>query len=216
MVVRTDPNKDKQFRFSQQWKKAGLDMAMFISSPNVTGPYQQVAQPFSGHERNRLFLQTAENFDDVSLVSGSDFREDGRGFALLDFDHDGWLDIAATSPNVPSFRLLRNTMGDSKSSTQNGHVKITLVGGATEAKSQTQWSARDAIGASIVVTIGDSKRRFQLAAGEGLSTQNAKQIHVGMGDAQSIDQVDVFWPSGKTTVHRDLKVGVNAELLERE
>lgn len=216
MVVRTDPNKDKKFRFSQQWRKAGLNMATFISPPNPVGAYQQVAQPFSGHERNRLFLQGAENFDDVSLVSGSDFREDGRGFALIDFDNDGWIDIATTSPNSPGFRLLRNTLGDTKSPTRNGRVKITLVGGATEAKGQTQWSSRDAIGASVVVTIGDSKRRFQLSAGQGLSTQNAKQIHVGMGDAQAIDKVEVFWPGGKRTVHRNLKVGVNVELFEKE
>jgi len=189
-------------------------MDTFIPNPNSQSPYAMTAQPLSGHERNRLFLQEKGNFKDVTLVSGCGFTEDGRGFALLDFDNDGWVDIAASSSNTPN--LLRNTMGSQKSTPTNRHVKISLVGGATDARSQIEWSARDAIGASIVVAIGDTKRRFQLSAGEGLSKQNAKHIHVGMGDAETIDQVDVFWPSGKRTTHKDIKAGTTVSLLENE
>lgn len=187
-------------------------MTTFIPAP-AGRDTQSVAQPFSGHERNRLFLQGSSNFDDVSLVSGADIREDGRGFTLIDFDKDGWLDIAATSPNSPKFKLLRNTIGDDQPNVTQ-HVYLKLVGGATQAKSQQQWSPRDAIGASVLVRIGNSKRRFQLSSGEGLSTQNGKWIHVGLGKSDAIDELTVSWPSGKQTIHLDIKAGENQTLFE--
>ncbi len=53
---------------------------------------------FSGRERNRCFLNThAEKFADVSAVAGLDLIDDGRGIALVDWDHDGDLDLWLTS-----------------------------------------------------------------------------------------------------------------------
>ena len=50
----------------------------------------------SGSERNRLFLSLrAEQFLNVSPLSGVDLPGDGRGFALLDADRDGWIDLVA-------------------------------------------------------------------------------------------------------------------------
>ena len=196
-------------------------MSYFVPNPSEDGYYQTQVKSFSARERNRLFIQTDENFEDVSLVSGADFKEDGRGFALIDFDKDGWLDLAVTSPNEPTFRLLRNTIGNQQSlSATNGPtmgaVFIALEGGATTAESQQQWSARDAIGASVLVTIGQTKRRFQLSSGEGLSTQNGKWIHVGMGDATMIDSVEVIWPSGKRNVHESIQTGSRVKFFENE
>ena len=52
---------------------------------------------FSGHERNRLFVQSRENgvveFEDRSLISGADSIEDGRAFVRMDADHDGDVDL---------------------------------------------------------------------------------------------------------------------------
>ena len=62
----------------------------------------------SGKERNRLFLNSAGNFADVTLVSGADDIADGRSFAIVDFDQDGWQDIALMSLNNPKFKLYRN------------------------------------------------------------------------------------------------------------
>jgi hypothetical protein len=190
-------------------------MSYFVPDPSEDGYYQTKVKSFSARERNRMFIQSDGNFEDVTLVSGADFKEDGRGFALIDFDRDGWLDIAVTSPNEPIFRLLRNTIGDQQPQGSNS-VFITLEGGATSAESQQEWSARDAIGASLLVTIGESKRRFQLSSGEGLSTQNGKWIHVGMGEADLIDSVEVVWPSGKRTIKEQVKAGSRIKILENE
>ncbi len=85
---------------------------------------------------------------------------------------------------------------------QNKWIEIALIGGHQGLDSQSEWSARDAWGAMIVVTTGDSNRKFQLSCGEGLSSQNSRWIHVGLGSVEKVDQVKVSWPSGKTTVRK--------------
>ena len=167
----------------------------------------------SGGERHRMFMRRDGNFKEYSLVSGVDFREDGRGFSLLDIDNDGFLDMGITSPNHPRFRVMRNRMGD-QLATKPGFVRLSLVGGQTGPESSTEWSPRDAFGSRVLVTMGDQKRMFHLSLGEGLSGQNAKWIHIGLGQAEKIDQVEVFWPSGKRTTHENIAAGEHPTLFE--
>ncbi len=167
----------------------------------------------SGGERNRLFLRRHDNYKDVSLVSGADFREDGRGFVLMDYDLDGWLDLGITSPNYPRFRMVRNRLVDLQTK-KNGFVEVTLVGGQTSTEPSTEWSPREPFGSRVLVTTGSSQRMFQLTCGEGLSSQNAKRIHIGMGQTQVIDRIEVIWPSGKTTVRENIPVGERVTIFE--
>ena len=215
--MRTDPSRDQDFVFSQEWG-GGLnrfDILMFEREEATDGegpPFRSA--PFSGGERNRLFLQRDGNFDDMTLVSGIDFREDGRGFALFDYDQDGFLDVVVVSPNNPRFRVARNQIGD-RQEIKNGFVDIQLVGGHDSAEPTSEWSSRDPIGASVLVTTGTLTRKFQLSCGEGLSSQNSNRIHVGLGTVGSIDRIDVQWPSGKTSVRLNVPTGSHVIIPER-
>lgn len=174
--------------------------------------------PFSGNERNRLFMRRGDNFEDMTLVSGMDFTQDGRGFAVLDFDRDGWLDLAIVSPNEPRLRLLKNEIGkrSNSASAANKRVQLKLVGGNQTAMPSADWSPRDPFGAQVLVTTGATKRVFQLSCGEGLSSQNANEIHVALGDQTTIDRVEVRWPSGKKSLRENLAAGAVMTLYEDE
>ena len=172
----------------------------------------------SGGERNRLFLRADGNYKDLSLISGADFREDGRGFVLIDYDNDGWIDLGVTSPNEPRFRLLRNRFRDLPGEDVgqgNGFVSLQLVGGQQSAEPSSEWSPRDPIGASVLVTMGDVQRRYQLSGGEGLSSQNSNRIHIGLGAVESIDRIEIKWPSGKTTTRENVIAGSRLTILEK-
>lgn len=170
----------------------------------------------SGGERNRLFLRTHGNYKDLSLVSGADFREDGRGFVLLDFDNDGWLDLGVTSPNEPRFRLLKNRYAEVTGATgrDNQFVSLRLVGGHTGSEPSLEWSARNPFGATLLVTIGDVRRKYLFSGGEGLSSQNAGALHIGLGAAEQIDRVEISWPSGKTSTHENISAGSRTTFYE--
>ena len=199
----------------EQWGTAediSLDIFSKADNDNPNSGFRSNA--LSGGERNRLFLGTGDNFKDVSLVSGVDFREDGRGFVLFDYDRDGWIDMGITSPNAPRFRIAKNRMADFQKS-KNGFVEVSLIGGQESASASTQWSSRDAFGSKVIATIGDTKRMFQLSCGEGLSVQNANRIHIGIGKATEIDKLEVLWLSGKKTVRENVKAGERITIEER-
>jgi hypothetical protein len=173
----------------------------------------------SGGERNRLFIRKDGNYKDLSLVSGADFRQDGRGFVLFDYDNDGWIDIGITSPNKPRFRLLRNQFAELPGEVPgrtNGFVSLQLVGGQTDAEPSIEWSPRDPIGATVMVKIGSTNRKYQLSCGEGLSSQNTNRIHIGLGSAQQIERIEIQWPSGKTTIRKNVPAGSRLKIFENQ
>lgn len=212
-VVRLDPSKDQSFLLADAWQTGDLEMDLFRRRDPKDPTKGFVSRSLSGSERNRLFIQADGNFKDVSLVSGADFREDGRGFVFFDFDHDGWLDLGVVSPQRPRFRILRNAIGDNQAA-PNQAVFINLVGGHESTEPELQWSARDAYGATVLVTVGDTRRLYQSSCGEGFSSQNSKWIHVGIGQQKKIDRIDVTWPSGKKTFYENVLAGARITLFE--
>jgi hypothetical protein len=66
---------------------------------------------WSGYERNVFYANNGDGtFSDISGVVGLDFLEDGRAFALADFDHDGRQEVFLKNRNGPQLRLLKNVM----------------------------------------------------------------------------------------------------------
>ncbi|MEL7500339.1 MAG: ASPIC/UnbV domain-containing protein [Planctomycetota bacterium] len=201
---------------AEEWgSDADMNTVLFAPTADPTDGQLFESNSLSGGERNRVFFQRNGNYKEFTLVSGADFREDGRGFALFDVDGDGYLDMGITSPNAPRFRVMRNRIGD-RLDNQHGFVQISLVGGQDSAEPSSEWSPRDAFGSKVLVTIGDEKRMYHLSLGEGLSGQNTKRIHVGMGEAAQIDSIEVRWPSGKTTTTEDVKAGSRIVITERQ
>ena len=71
---------------------------------------------WSGYERNVFYANNRDGtFSDVSGAVGLDFLEDGRAFALADFDHDGRLEVFLKNRNGPQLRILQNVMKELRS-----------------------------------------------------------------------------------------------------
>lgn len=210
--MRHDESQSVTFANSTQWDEP-LSRFVLYERNREAGATGFRINSFSGYERNRFFLNSQQGFQDATLVSGADFLEDGRGFAMFDFDQDGFVDIGLNSTQSPRFRMMRNQM---KSRAGNRKaIFVNLVGGAADAQPQNEWSSRDPFGARIIVEIGPQKRAFLLSCGEGLSVQNSRWIPIGMGDAEQIDRIEVHWPSGKTTSQENVAAGSRITLHER-
>jgi hypothetical protein len=116
----------------------------------------------SGFERNHLFLSSGGvKFADISGISGLDDPADGRSFGILDYDHDGWPDIALVNANAPMLELYRNRIGSHPATLANPAggrmIALRFVGGNRAAKPTRTASARDGIGARVTVDLGDAK-----------------------------------------------------------
>lgn len=209
--MRQDPTQSDLFKSSGVWGRQKYDETFLVANDDFEYPEGDprndrkfVSNSLSGNERNRLFLRTDENFADVSLLSGTDDLADARSFALLDFDDDGWLDIALMSLNAPRFKLYKNEFSGLR--VGNRVLRIRLVGGyefsnsGENSKEAQALSNRDAIGARVLVTYESGKIFvIQKQAGEGFGSQNSGTIRVGCPADDTIVKLTVRWPSGKQT-----------------
>ncbi len=146
---------------------------------------------WSGYERNVFYANNRDGtFSDVSGAVGMDFLEDGRAFALADFDHDGRLEVFIKNRNGPQLRLLKNGMKNLPPS-----IAFRLRG---------TKSNRDAIGAAITVQTDSGRQTRMLQAGSGFLSQHSKDVFFGLGQNKGPVSASIRWPSGAVQELRDL------------
>lgn len=156
---------------------------------------------FSGNERDSVYLsKSGKDFVSISGITGLDDPGDGRSFATLDYDRDGWPDIVVASVTAPTLQLYRNQMGDKSSSgvRKNQVVAVRFVGGNHSAGASSEWSNRDGYGAMLTVELDGNTFLREHRAGEGLGAQNSATMLVGIGSQSAAKSLTIRWPSGKT------------------
>ncbi len=138
---------------------------------------------WSGRERNVLYANNRDGtFSDVSGAVDLDFIEDGRSFALADFDQDGRLEIFLKNRDGPQLRVLQNTIRSLPPS-----MAFRLRG---------TNSNRDAIGAEVTVYTAAGKQTRRLQAGSGFLSQHSKELLFGLGETQGPLRATIRWPNG--------------------
>jgi ASPIC and UnbV len=164
----------------------------------------------SGSEPNNLFLNVPANgtrsFADVSAVSGFDDVADGRVLVRWDPNRDGRNDFAVVNANSPWLQLFENRVPKS-----GRFLAVRLVGGA---ESNERGSNRDGIGARIRLTAGEQRLIRERRAGDGFAGQSSSTMLIGLGDALVAREVEVRWPSGRTTRVAELPSGKLVTLFE--
>jgi thiol-disulfide isomerase/thioredoxin len=163
----------------------------------------------SGHERDCLFMNHGgEEYIDVSMVSGLDDPGDGRTWSLLDFDKDGWTDIARVNANTPFVRLYKNRIGEGSVAAGSGKmVAVQFVGGNHSTEAVEGLSCRDGYGAKVILDLGDQRVMREHAAGHGFAGQNSQTLLVGIGSHDRVKNFQVKWPSGRSHELPDVGAG---------
>jgi hypothetical protein len=202
-MVRADERLARDsFRFSREWRRT--------PPPDNQGPQidarmvgverrGDVIRVHSLHdrERNRYFANLrGRAFVDASGITGLDNPADSRGFAVLDYDRDGWLDLALVNANEPLFNLYHNEMP--AVGLEGGVIAIRFVGGNHTAAPSTEYACRDGFGARVTVDLGDAQIVREHRCGEGWSSQHSPTMVVGIGNHSRAVSVTVRWPSGLT------------------
>jgi Flp pilus assembly protein TadD len=176
------------------------------NSPNTAKPTQDYEQgwnaineliradyTWSGYERNVFYVNNRDGtFSDVSGAIGLDFLEDGRSFALADFDHDGRQEVFLKNRNAPQLRLLKNVAAELPPS-----ITFRLRG---------IKSNPDAIGAAVVVESESGRQTRMLQAGSGFLSQHSKELLFGLGTAKGPVNASIHWPSGLVQQLHDLPI----------
>ena len=156
---------------------------------NAINQFLREDYSWNGHEPNVLHVRRGDRYFDFSGVSGLDFADDSRAFAITDFDGDGRPDIILKSRLGPQIRLLQNNCAAS-----NKSIAFRLRG---------TKSNRDAIGARIQV----NQQTKWLEGGSGFLSQHSKTLIFGLGSEEIASKVRVTFPSGLVQEFANLAPG---------
>jgi len=159
---------------------------------------------------NKLFQNNGDlTFSDVTKTSGTEVLGIGSGVGNADLDDDGFLDLFLTNRTfynsdkqiTESDRnyLLRNKGNG------NNWIKIELTG----TKSNT-----NAYGARVKVMAGESIQYREHTSAHGYNSANDYRLHFGLANEESIDSIEIIWPSGERQLLTDVAVNQTLSIEE--
>ena len=148
---------------------------------------------------NRMFRNDGgKRFQDVTTSGGFGNLQKGHGISFGDIDNDGDQDVYENMGGFWSGDRYRNVLYENPG---HGNHWITL-------KLEGVQSNRAAIGARIrvVVNSASGQHNYYKTVGTGGSFgASPLRQEIGLGQAQSIARIEVFWPrTGKTQILTDL------------
>ena len=169
------------------------DLDLFIANGHTYPWVDESGMGTSFRQRDHLFINQGGRFklfsppvdDGLAQVNSS------RGAAFADFDNDGDVDIVVTTMD-DSAVLLRND------STLPGHWLMVQLTGTV--------SNRDAVGARVILSAGGSSQLRERKGGGSFVSSSDPRLYFGLGDADQVDKLEIFWPSGQKQVIHDVPV----------
>ena len=156
----------------------------------------------AGHQRN-VFLRNdgRGGFDDVSGTVGLDLDQDGRSFAVFDYDGDGDPDLAVMAArSVPQLRVFRNDFPE-----RGAALAVSLAG---------RVGNRDAVGARVTVQTDQLRRTKVVQAGSGFLSQHSKELLFGLGASRRVTELTIEWPGGARQVFSDVPLNHRLRIEE--
>ena len=170
-------------------------VAEYENGWNTIGQLFRGGYNWRGGEPNVFYRKRGDRYVDASGVSGLDFADDSRTFAVTDFDGDGCPDLILKSRLGPQVRAMRNDCGVGKP------VVVLKLRGTK--------SNRDAIGARVECGGGTQ----WLAAGSGFLSQHSKTLHFAVAAGKPA-AARITWPSGLEQSVEGLEAGFSYVVVE--
>jgi hypothetical protein len=125
-----------------------------------------------------------------------------RSSVALDIDNDGDLDIVTNEFGAVPQVLISN-LAQRKSI---HYLKVRLTGTV---------SNRDGLGATVKVQAGNRNYTKYNDGKSGYLSQSSLPLYFGLGDAKSVDRIEVLWPSGrKSLLEKGTAINKTLEITE--
>ena len=152
----------------------------------VNNPFEMLSgeHNFSAYEQNKFLLnREGSSFVDLSHESTANLDSDSRSAIAADFDRDGDLDLLVGSVGGGALRLFQNRIP-----VRNRSLRVELHG--------TQ-SHPSGFGARVTALIGKRQVVRDVFPSNGFMGHSPGELIFGCGEADTIDELVVRWPSGQ-------------------
>ena len=123
------------------------------------------------------------HFADVSATAGDAILvpKMHRGAAFGDLTNNGRIDVVVTVLHDRPQLLINRT------SNANHWIEIKLVGTKDN---------RDGLGTKVKITTAEGEQWNQATTAVGYNSSSDKRVHFGLGNATTVDRIDLSWPTG--------------------
>jgi hypothetical protein len=173
---------------------------LFVANGHVFPSVDDSARRERYRQHNQLFRNLGGGrFGEVADAFAGVDPAVSRGAVWGDLDNDGALDVIVTNLDE-SPTLLWN---DSKP--RKNFLTLSLQG--TE-------SNRDALGARVRVRTGSQWQSREARRGESYLGSHDPRLHFGLDDAETADEIEIQWPSGATSILKDVPANQFLTVME--
>ncbi len=156
-----------------------------------TKTFDRKGAGINGIERDRFYRNRggagagAPLFEDRAFLDGLDLESNGRAAVAFDANGDGALDLFVRSVQAPEALFL----GSRRPGEHYLRLRLSGTPGTDN---------RDGIGARIEATLPAGRRIVtENANPSGYLSTGSPIVHLGLGGAESVENLVVTWPSGK-------------------
>jgi len=182
-----------------------LDYMNFVTNPNLENGLQNnseisdlelASKMPSGDVANFFFRNNKDlTFQDVSATWNVPQKNISNGAAYADLDNDGDLDLVINNINSAA-QILENQQAQQLDQSKNNFLKIRFKG---------LGGNKFGLG-SRVEAFGNGKQIIQENfTSRGFQSSTAPEVHLGLGELNSLDSLKVIWPSGKIEKFTNVK-----------
>jgi hypothetical protein len=156
---------------------------LFAACSSILDNSEQVEHLPSKLPNKVLRNMGGTHFVDVSESAGASFGvpQAHRGMAYGDLNNDGRIDVVVTVKDGRPEILMNR-------SAEKHWLLVKLVG---------TRSNRDGLGARLKATLAGGAALYNHATtSSGLSASSDPRVHFGLGTAQRVEKLEIWWPSG--------------------
>jgi hypothetical protein len=150
---------------------------------------------------NRLFRNISDQdsliFEDITVPSGLADYDAAHGMAVFDYDDDGDQDLLISNVGDAPF-LYSNKM------VQGNWLNIQLEGTETN---------RSAFGTVVELEVeGQTYKKYH--HGAQFQAQNVLPVHCGLGEAEIVNKITVYWLNGQIDEFESVSVNQSVKIVE--
>lgn len=161
------------------------NLDIFVANGHVYPQVDEAHLPQETYAQRNQLLRNLGNgeFADVTASAGVGMQvvKSSRGVAFSDFDNDGWMDIVVINMD-DTLTLLHNV-------TRNANHWLTV-------RTVGRRSNRDGIGARLRLLDGRRAQVREVKTCGSFASASDPRVHFGLGSTQTIERLEVRWPSG--------------------